>query len=982
MRNKGLIVSLTVVITLLCVYYLSFTWVAKTVNDRAAQYAIENKGSKQQYLDSVWREPVFNFFGAKYTLQEVKETELNLGLDLQGGMHVTLEVSPVAIIEAMAGNTDDADFKAAIQQAVEEQKSSQKPFTTLFFQAFKRTAPKKKLATIFAISQNQGKISSGSTDTEVKRVIRGEVGDAVDRAFEILRTRIDRFGTSQPNIQKLENTGRIQIELPGVDNPERVRKLLQGVAKLEFYEVATPDQYVEALYAVNKKLVDEQELAEKEELVTKEGKEVEEEEGLSTLTEGASDTAAAEAADSAAVAPKISPLFELLVGRNPSRLVYLVQDTGKINRILKRPEVQHLLPRGIKFLWQVKPDKLDDGAEIVQLYAIKEGRRSKALLSGEVVSNARQDLDEYGKVVVNMQMNAVGAKKWKKITRNSIGKQIAIVLDNYVYTAPVVNGEIPNGSSQISGNFTIDEAKDLANILKSGSLPAPTRIVEEAVIGPTLGKEAQQQGLNSIFVGLAVVVIFMVLYYSRGGFVANLALVFNIFFILGILANLQAALTLPGIAGIVLTIGMSIDANVLIFERIREERRIGASLMHAISKGYDKAFSSIFDANVTSFLVAAILYVLGQGPVKGFAITLMIGIASSFFTAVFITRVIMTWMTKKGDESKMSFEMGWSKSVLSSMKANFMSKRKVAYGFSAVFIAVGLALTIANGLNFGVDFKGGRSYVVRFSEAVPASDLKVGLLPSFGNKGTEVKTFGSDKVLKVTTSYLVEDESDKADAKVKNALVTGLEKLTGEKYEPNDNKNTPNSFSIVSSSKVGATIADDIKNSSVEAGLLALLVLFFYILVRFRKWQFSLGAIAALFHDVMFVISAFAIARLFGFDFEVDQVFVAAILTIVGYSINDTVVVFDRIREEIGLHPKMETAELFNQAINSTISRTLITSFTTFVVVLILLLFGGEVLRGFSFAMIVGIVIGTYSSIFIATPIVLDLAKNKEKAQK
>jgi SecD/SecF fusion protein len=639
-----------------------------------------------------------------------------------------------------------------------------------------------------------------------------------------------------------------------------------------------------------------------------------------------------------------------------------------------------MLPPTVRFLWDVHPITLEDGSddEVLPLYAIRMGRGGKALLTGEVVTDARQSFDERTAPAVSMSMNGAGARAWKRITGENIGKRIAIALDDYVQSAPTVNSEIPSGQSIITGNFTLEEAQDLANVLKAGALPARTRIVEEAVIGPTLGKEAQGQGVISIVAGLLIVVVFMVSYYSKGGLVANVALLFNIFFILGILAQLNAALTLPGIAGIVLTIGMSIDANVLIFERIREELRNGTSLLSAISAGYSKAYSSIIDANVTTFITGIILFMLGQGPVKGFATTLMIGIACSFFSAVFITRVIVTWMTKKGDKSKISFDTPFSKNLLANLNLDFLSKRRIAYIVSSSIIVFGIVLVIAEGgLNFGVDFTGGRSYIVQFNNSVVASDLKVALADDFEDAGTEVKWYGSDNVVKITTSYLVNDESTEADEAVEKALIAGVSEATGQTYVEDATKVDADHFSIAGSSKVGATIADDIKTASAEAMIFSIIAIFIYILIRFKKWQFSLGAILALVHDTLFVIAAFAIARLFGKAFEIDQVFIAAILTIIGYSINDTVVVFDRIRENLAIRPHEKAIDTFNLSINNTMNRTLITSFTTLIVVLILLVFGGEVLRGFSFALFVGIIVGTYSSIFIATPSVLDLGKAK-----
>lgn len=993
MKNKGGVVLLTIVVSILCVYYLSFTFVAQRVNQQAIDAAtVDNTTDyqkKQQYLDSVWNEPVYNLFGVDFTYKEIKETELNLGLDLQGGMHVTLEVSPVEIVKGISGNSTDPNFLKALDMAKESVKGTQLDFVTEFYNAYKELSPDKSLATVFATAANRGRISLSTSDEEVLDLINTEVDGAIERSFNILRTRIDRFGTSQPNIQRLQGTGRIQIELPGVDNPERVRKLLQGVAKLEFWEVYDMQEIFPTLQAMNDVMVKEM----KAELPEISGEEAEsttsedlgdllsddsEEDSLS-----ADDLESQLASDSTAVDStfnsQVSPLFSLLKAQYG--LVYDLKDTAQVNRMLKNAKVQQVIPATIKFMWLVKPIKNQDELstdEFLELYAIKSSRGGKAPLSGEVIVDARQDLDQRTQPAISMNMNATGAKKWKKLTGENTNRRIAIVLDNYVYSAPNVQGEIPNGSSQITGNFTLEEAKDLANILKAGSLPAPTTIVEDVVIGPTLGKVAQDQGMLSIFAGLAIVILFMIAYYSGGGMVANLALFFNVFFILGILAQLSAALTLPGIAGIVLTIGMSIDANVLIFERIKEELKNGAGLRQAISSGYGKAYSSIVDANVTTFLVGIILYTLGQGPVKGFAITLMVGIACSFFSAVFITRVIVEWMSKKGDNSKISFTTGLSKNALAGMNFDFISKRKFAYLFSSTFIAIGIIAMIVKGLTYGVDFTGGRSYVVAFDQPVESSALKVALGSSFDNQGVEVKTYGSNNVLKVTTSYMINDESDQADAQVKEALVSGVSEFTNLSYVQDDTKAAEGNFTIVSSSKVGATIAEDIKSASTESVVFALIVIFLYILVRFRKWQFGLGAIIALFHDTLFVLSAFAIANLLGFSFEVDQVFIAAMLTIIGYSINDTVVVFDRIRENLAIRTNSEMKDVFNESLNSTMNRTMITSITTLIVVVVLFIFGGAVLKGFSFALIVGILIGTYSSLFIATPIVVDLNKEKK----
>ncbi|MFP4089432.1 MAG: protein translocase subunit SecDF [Cyclobacteriaceae bacterium] len=988
MRNKTGIIVLTVIISLLCVYYLSFTLVSNNVQDNATEYAMTSDGTvdfskKQEYLDSVWREPVYNLLGAKFTYQEVKETELNLGLDLRGGMHVVLEVSPVEIIRNLSGNSKDPDFQRALELASQRRANSQERFTILFFEAFNEVAPDKSLSNIFVNSATRGRISFNSTDEEVIELIDEEVENAIDRSFNILRTRIDRFGTSQPNIQRLQGTGRIQVELPGVDNPERIRNLLQGVAKLEFVQVLEPDEYVNSLEEINRILVAEQQSQQGTEEIEQEETATPDDD-LSALVEGEVDDSLAieqelEEEDSL-FNSQVSPLFSLLQAPLSYGLIYQVSDTAKINDILEREDMQAILPNDIQFVWEVKARE-QGGQEVIELLATQRERGGKAPLTGEVIVDARQDYDEASRPAVSMRMNAEGARLWKRLTANNIGRRVAIILDDRVYSAPVVQSEIPNGNSSISGNFTINEAKDLANILEAGALPAPTRIVEEAIVGPTLGKEAQAQGISSILIGLGVVVIFMLLYYAKGGLVANVALVFNIFFILGILAQLNAALTLPGIAGIVLTIGMSIDANVLIFERIREELRAGSKLRAAINAGYSKAYSSIIDSNATTFITAVILYVLGQGPVRGFAVTLMIGIICSFFSAVFITRIIIEWMTRKGDQSKISFSTPFTGNMLANLNFDFMSRRKVAYIFSGAVITLGMVLLFAQGgLNLGVDFTGGRSYVITFNEPVVPSDLQTSFGDEFENTSVEVKTYGANNVLKVTTSYLVGDESMEADEEVRSRLISGIEEFTGSTFQANVAEPGDGIFTISSSSKVGATIADDIKQAAQESIVVALLAIFLYILVRFRKWQYGLGAVIALFHDVLFVLSAYAIARLAGITYEVDQVFIAAMLTIVGYSINDTVIVFDRIRETLGLRPKAEIKEVINESVNNVMSRTLITSLTTLVVVLILLIFGGEVLRGFSFALVIGILIGTYSSIFIASPVVVDLSSRRKAA--
>ena len=989
MKNKGLIYFLTIVISFLSIYYLQFTFVSQRIQGEATDISRDENGNidfnkKQKYLDSIWNKPVYNLV-SDFTFKDIKESELNLGLDLQGGMHVTLEVSPVDILIGLSSDSKDPDFLNAIKIAKQNIKGTQQDLISEFYNEFQNLAPQKNLAEIFATVSNRGRISFDTSDSEILDIINEEVERAIDRSFNILRTRIDRFGTSQPNIQRLQGTGRIQIELPGVDNPERVRKLLQGVAKLEFWEVAEASEtdVLQTLQIIDQFAVSQNILN-----IDNIGDNVSEssssqDDDLESLLSGenteGNESESSEVTDDEDVVTESNLSSPLLANLRSEfgGLFYDLEDTMSINTILSNEKVRQLIPNTIKFLWAVKPteDTANPTDQVLELFVIKTSRGGKAPLTGEVITDARQDLDQSARPSISMQMNSNGAKNWRRLTSTNVGRRVAIVLDNYVYSAPFVQNEIPNGNSQITGDFTIEEAQDLANILKAGTLPAPTTIVEDVVIGPTLGKVAQSQGFRSIVSGLIIVLVFMVFYYSGGGLIANIALFFNIFFILGILAQLSASLTLPGIAGIVLTIGMSIDANVLIFERIKEELRNGANLKQAISNGYDKAFTSIIDANFTTLLVGLILYNLGQGPVKGFAITLIIGIICSFFSAVYITRVIVERLSRKGDKSPLRFSFPFSRNLLTSLKIDFLGRRKIAYYFSISFISIGIISLIIKGLTLGVDFKGGRSYVVTFDNSQVPSEIETGLQQPFDNEGVEVKTFGADNILKITTSYLINDDSDDADVNVKDRLVSGLKGITGLNFTEDDTMVNQDNFTISSSSKVGATIADDIKNSSFSSGLIALIAIFIYILIRFRKWQFSTGAVFALFHDTLFVISAFSIANLFGVSYEIDQVFIAALLTIIGYSINDTVVVFDRIRENLGIKAGSEIIPVVNESINKTISRTLITSMTTFIVVLVLFLFGGPSLSGFSFALLIGIIVGTYSSIFVATPVFVDLFK-------
>jgi SecD/SecF fusion protein len=1001
MKNRGLIIVLTIVVSLLCMYLINFTFVARRIERQAEEKTKDsltgkvNLSKKQAYLLSVTNEPVYNFLGIDYTYKEVKETELALGLDLQGGLHVTLEASPVEILKALAGsNNRDKSFLASINDAKVAQQTSQESFTNLFYEAYRKREGNNRLARIYANSLNKGRnIVSTSTDDQIKKMIDKEVEDAIDRSFEIIRTRIDKFGAVQPNIQKIPGTGRILVELPGVDNPQRVRELITGTAQLSFLDVFTIEEVYPTLMQINTYLVSLKKENKGSDTSSTVKNEISPDDAdLSVDGDTAKiDTSAvaknnkAKADTAATDSTKEDDASELFtLNRDRYSLIYSVKDTSKINRILAMPKVQAMLPSTLSFYWEKKAKKTKDGKDmLLELLPCKKGKLGKPKITGEVITDARWNVAQDGNgFEISMYMNSAGAKVWKAMTaeasRDKTKRRIAIILDDFSYSAPNVNGEIPNGSSVIQGDFTMEEAKDLANVLKVGKLPAPLRIVEDVNVGPTLGKEAISAGLYSLLAGLLLVVIFMILYYHKGGFVADVALLFNILFTMGVLASFGSVLTLPGIAGIVLTIGMAVDANVLIFERIKEELALGKSLRTSIDLGYDKAFSSIFDSNVTTVLTGIILFFLGSGPIKGFALTLIIGIACSFFTAVFISKVLVLWMVKDKDENSVKFTTVISRNLFQNLNFNIISKRKIAYIFSSTLIVIGLITVIMQkGLNFGVDFKGGRAYVVEFTEPVAAAAVKTQLEDDFKGKGTEVKTFGSDTKIKITTSYLIEDESSESDKIVEAALVKGLTDFKG------------NKFTILYSNKVGATIADDIKVSSIWSLTLSLIGIFIYILIRFRKWQFSLGGVTALFHDAIMVIVIFSILRLFGIAYEVDQVFVAAILTIVGFSINDTVIVFDRVREvfegakkDLNDFNKEELGELINKAINYTLSRTIMTTFTVLMVVVILFVFGGETLKGFSLALLIGVVFGSYSTIFIAVPMILDLWTRKAETGK
>ncbi|MCG8411020.1 MAG: protein translocase subunit SecDF [Bacteroidales bacterium] len=1001
MQIKGAIRFLAISLALICIYYLSFTWITTSIYKSAEEYAQGDVEKKYEYLDSLAGKEVYNLGIRKYTFRECQEREINLGLDLKGGMDVILEISVEDIIRAMANNSKDTTFRKALKLAKEYSKNSGDDFVTLFGRAFNDIDPNANLAAIFNTIELKNKIDFNSTNADVLKVIKEEAKSAIDNSFNILRSRIDRFGVVQPNIQRLDKEGRIMVALPGVEDQKRVRDLLQGTANLEFWETYNNTQVYKYLAQANQTIY-EIEKAHKESLKDETAdKETEEKASEETTDEEKEDLALldqidkAEGEDSTSLAQQQMkeryPLFTVLSPRiNPQSGQPLegsvvgmshYSDTSAVNAYLKMKQVAAIFPRNLIFKWHVKPYKYDDSKSIYELHAIKiTGRDGKAPLDGDVITDARSEFDQNsGNAQVSMSMNADGTKIWARLTKNNVGNFIAIVLDNYVYSAPRVNGEIPGGRSSIEGDFSVNEAKDLANILKSGKLPAPARIIQEEIVGPSLGKEAISAGLNSFIIAFLVIMAYMIFYYSRrAGLVADIALVVNMFFIMGVLASLGAVLTLPGIAGIVLTIGMSVDANVLIYERIREELAAGKGVKLAVKDGYKNAYSAIIDANVTTFLTAVILNIFGTGPIKGFATTLLIGILTSVFTAIFLTRLIFEWYLKRNKEITYSTKL--TNNAFKNTDIKFLEKRKIFYVISAIFIVISLGSLVTRGLNEGVDFTGGRTYVVRFEKSVSTVDVANYLAKEYGST-PEVKIFGDDNQVKITTKYRIDEDAVEVDEDVESKLYNGLKPIIGDDVSF-DQFNTDYKKS---SQKVGATIADDILVKSLIVIVLALILMFMYIFIRFRNWQYGLGAIIALMHDVLIILGIFSLAwGIFPFSLEIDQAFIAAILTVVGYSINDTVVVFDRIREYVTLYPKRDRHSILNGALNSTLSRTFSTSLSTFVVLLSIFIFGGEVIRGFVFALLIGVVVGTYSSLFIATPVVYDTVhiKNKEQEKK
>ena len=975
MQNNGLIRLFAVLFGLVSLYQLSFTFVtskvesdAKTyaqasVNPEDTEYFARVELAEKEYLDSIADQTVFGFT----TYNVSKDRELNKGLDLKGGINVILQVSVKDILKGLAENSRNPLFNRALVDADVLQKNSDETYVESFFQAFDAIKGDQKLASpeIFANRTLSDDINFNMADEDVQPIIVDKIDASIISAFEVLRKRIDKFGVTQPNIQRLGNSGRILVELPGARDVERVKNLLQSTAQLEFWETASNQSYGTFLSQANELLKN---------VVKTEVPNVENE--TSEIDDLLSDVSAQQ--DS--ISTVANPIYDYVKGAGysggPVLIQVAVNDQPIVDDYLSRSDVRALLPadlRFTKFLWGI-PDAQTD---LVDLYVIKANRANQPPLSGSVIVDASQTYDQLGAPAVSMQMNGKGARVWEDMTGKAFkdGSNIAIVLDEVVYSAPGVSkGAISGGRSEISGQFSLNEAIDLANVLRAGKLPAAAEIIQSEIVGPSLGQEAIESGVNSFVIALLLVLAWMIFYYGRAGLYADIALSLNIVLIFGILAGLGAVLTLPGIAGIVLTIGMSVDANVLIFERIREELSKGKGQKQAVSDGFKNALSSILDANITTGLTAFILFVFGTGPIKGFATTLLIGIATSLCTAIFVTRLLVDGRLAKGHV--LGFSTKATKNLFRNLSITFLKKRTIAYVISGSLITVAIFSLYTNGLNQGVDFVGGRSYTVRFEQAVNPTDVQSQLVPLLGS--AEAKTFGDDNQLKITTNYKVDVEGITVDEEIQNALFTGLSSFLPQSLSYDDFVNglEDKQVGIMSSIKVGPTIADDIKKNSFLAVFGSLIVVFLYILLRFRKWQYSLGAVAAVFHDVLIVLGVFSITYTFmPFSMEINQAFIAAVLTVIGYSLNDTVVVFDRIREFTRLHTSWDSHKVVNSALNSTLSRTINTSLTTLVVLLAIFIFGGEAIRGFMFALIVGVIVGTYSSLFIATPVMFDTSK-------
>jgi len=991
MHNKGLIKLFAILFGLVCIYQLSYTYIATQIEENAEQFAKAEISDDQKnyadireeqvnfYLDSVKNEPYF----VGITYEDAKNKELNKGLDLKGGINVILQISVKDILRNMTNGSDDPDFNKALAEASQNQKNSQDPYIDLFFEAF-NAIDGAKLASpnIFANKDLSDEINFNMTNQEVIPVIKRKIDESIVSAFEVIRERIDKFGVTQPNIQRLGESGRILVELPGAKDISRIQKLLQSTAQLEFWDVYQIGDLVNFFVEADK--IAAQQVAAQDSLNKKD---TEKQTQVADSTDTADDDldelldSSEEVEDSENELEKTNPLFAKLQLSQNKQLAVLgiaqIKDTAYVNSIIKSEKAKQALQNEMRFL-EFKWGKPAKGSEVIELYAIKGNRKGKPQLSGSVIVDAKQEYTQTGEVIVSMKMNGRGSQIWEEMTTEAYENQtqIAIVLDEIVYSAPgVSNGPITGGNSQISGDFSITEAQDLANVLRAGKLPASADIIQSEIVGPSLGQEAIDSGINSFLIALVLVLLWMIFYYGKAGIYADIALVVNILFIFGVLAGLKAVLTLPGIAGIVLTIGMSVDANVLIFERIKEELAAGKAQYEAIKDGFRNALSSILDANITTGLTGLILLLFGTGPIKGFATTLLIGILTSLFTAIFITRLFLDNYGK--NNKTLAFSTAATKNFLKDIFINFLGKRKVAYIFSGIVVLASIITLSTKSLNLGVDFVGGRTYTVRFDQAVNPSELETSLTEVLGS--ADIKTFGSDNQVKITTNYKVDEEGIEVGQEIVSKMYSAFQSyfpdgFTEEQFSLSQGEESE--YGIMSSMKVGPTIADDIKEASFYAVIGSLIVVFLYILLRFRRWQFSVGAVVAVIHDTLVVLGLFSLLHgWMPFSLEIDQAFIAAILTVIGYSLNDTVVVFDRIREFYNIHPKWSLSKIINVGASSTLSRTLNTSFTTLVVLLAIFIFGGDSIRGFMFALIIGVLVGTYSSVFIATPIMFDTSK-------
>ena len=997
MQNKGIVICVAVLLTLASIFYLSFSVATSYYDSEAAK--IKDPIAQQDYKDSV------KYLGV-YSYQNCLETQIGLGLDLKGGMNVILEISVPDVIENLADHKTDAGFTNAMKEARAQEEANGGDFVSLFINAYHKSAPGHKLAEVFATQQLQGKVSPQSSDAEVEKAIRASVQDAIDNSFNVVRTRIDKFGVVQPNIQKLEGQqGRIMVEMPGISQPERMRKMLQGSANLEFWETYNSEEIAPYLQQLDTHIANGDNGEAKNDTVAADSsaaamKEVAKAEPKKAETKFSikkKDDAASKVGEDAqnAAAIKAHPLLaRLQLGGGLSTVGYAsVRDTAAINKIIYSAVAKRVLPSDLRLLWSAKPADNLKAKNIFELHALKVTTTTgRAPLEGDVITDAKDEFDQMGSPVVSMKMNTEGARKWAQMTKANVGKAIAIVLDGVVYSAPRVNGEIDGGSSQISGNFTIEDTKDLANTLKSGRMPAPARIVQEEVVGPTLGAQSIQMGIISFVVAFILLMIYMVIMYNvTAGMMANLALIVNVFFTLGILTSFQAALTLPGLAGIVLSLGTAVDANVLIFERIKEELRGGKGMKQAVAAGYGNAFSAIFDSNLTSLITGVILLVTGTGPIRGFATTWIIGIIVSFFTAVFLTRLVFDHQLAKDRWMNTKFVTAFSRNLMQGKKYKFMSMYKTTFTVAIIAAVVFVGSFLVRGLSKSIDFTGGRNYVVAFENPVEPEQIRAILGDAFVNAdGTKANTsaiaIGTDgKTIRVSTNYMIESNSPTVDDEAETILYNSLKKsglVSQKNVEAFKNPDIRQGGSIISSTKVGPSVAKDITMGAIYSVIFALIAIFLYILIRFRNVAFSVGSTVALAFDALTVIGFYSLLwGLVPFSLEIDQTFIGAILTVVGYSINDKVVVFDRIRENLKLHPKGDRQKLFNASINETLARTINTSTSTLLVLLCIFILGGDSIRSFSFAMILGVVFGTLSSIFIASPIAYIVLGRKIKEE-